>query len=152
MLVRPLARLLLAAPFVRDGVDAVHSPEPHLATARTSADIATRLLHTERLSDGQLRLIVRAHGALVVTAALGLALGKVPRSSALLLTGLTAPLVVAQQPFRSAVGRTEVPAFLRALGLLGGTMLAASDTAGRPSVGWRVRHAREERRAAHAED
>ena len=162
MVVRPLARALLAAPFVYDGIDVARHPAPHVAAARPTLDLATGLARRPALSDRDATRLVRAHGALTTLAGLTLAVGRAPRSSSLVLAALTLPLAVVHQPFSRA--RHDAPeegtpagagtpdrlrSFLRTLGLVGATLLGSVDTQGRPSVGWRVRRARDEHRAQH---
>lgn len=155
MLVRRLARPMLASWYVHDGLDAVRTPAPHVAVARPVADRVTSALGRAPLPDRTLAWAVRAHGAATVLAGAGLALGRAPRSSAAALAFLTLPLVVAQQPFtsRRTVDHERVTPFIHALGGLGAAVLTAVDLEGRPGVAWRVDKARRDRadRAAHEE-
>ena len=89
--------------------------------------------------------MVRAHGAVEVVAGSTLALGIAPRLSALTLLGALVPTTVAGHPFweeeePSTRGAQQVQ-FLKNLAIVGGLLLAAVDTAGRPSVGWWARRA-----------
>jgi len=151
MVVRPVARALLAAPFVYDGLDAARHPGEHAPVARPALDLVTGLARRAPLTPVELQRAVRAHGALTALAGLALASGKAPRTSALALALLTVPLAVARQPFgKHADGDTatnRLRPFLQTLALVGATALESADTQGRPSVAWRVRNAREERRA-----
>jgi uncharacterized membrane protein YphA (DoxX/SURF4 family) len=150
MLLRRVARPLLAAPFVYDGVQAALHPGEHIAAARGLTDTVTDRIGVKRLTDTQLSLVVRAHGAL--TAVLGVALGAglFPRLAAVKLAVLTAPLALAHQPFTSRGGeRSEKTVrFVRALGYTGAALLAGIDTEGKPDVAWRVRQARKEAKKA----
>ena len=121
MLVRRLARPMLASWYVHDGLDAVRTPAPHVAVARPVADRVTSALGRAPLPDRTLAWAVRAHGAATILAGAGLALGRAPRSSAATLALLTLPLVVAQQPLTSGrtVDRERVAPFVHALGGLG---------------------------------
>ncbi|QAY63303.1 DoxX family membrane protein [Xylanimonas allomyrinae] len=144
MLLRRVARPLLAAPFVYDGVQAALHPDEHVEAARGLADQATDRLGVARLTDAHLTLAVRAHGGL--TAVLGVALGAgfLPRLASLKLAALALPLAVVHQPF-TAKGpeRAEKTAkFVRALGAVGGALLAGLDTEGKPGLSWRVSNAR----------
>lgn len=152
MLLRHVARPLLAAPFVLDGLSAATRPGPHVEAAAAAADeIAGVAPGVPRLSRTQLTLLVRAHGAATAAAALLLAFHKAPRTAALALAALTVPLAVANEPFsRGTAPRTErVARFVRNLGSVGVALLVAADTEGRPGVRWRVEHARTERAARH---
>ena len=104
MLLRRLARPLFATWFVTEGIDALRRPVPHVADARAVLARVERARPDARVdvTDAQLTGIVRAHGAAVVTAGAMLALGKAPRTAALALAALTAPLVVATLPERGA--------------------------------------------------
>lgn len=146
MLVRRLARPLLATGYVTSGADAVRRPAEHVTTARPVVDRLTTALRLPRtLTDRELTMLVRAHGAATVGAALGLGLGRAPRTSATVLAALTAPLVITQQPFTGRrLDRERLGPFVQQLGALGAALLASADTAGQPSLGWRVRKARAE--------
>ncbi|QIK82904.1 DoxX family membrane protein [Sanguibacter sp. HDW7] len=147
MLVRRLARPMLASWYVHDGLDAVRAPAPHVAVTRPVADRVTSALGRDPLPDRTLAWAVRAHGAATILAGVGLALGRAPRSSAAALAALTLPLVVAQQPFTSPrkIDRERVGPFVHALGGTGAAILAAVDLEGRPGVAWRVDKARRDR-------
>jgi len=150
MLLRRTARPLLATWFVTEGLDAVRSPAAHVAAVRPCADAL--LAHSERAarpSDAQLRTIVQIHGALTAAAGVALALGKAPRTAALVLAGLTAPLGLASLPLpKSAKPSPEVrrerrDRLVRALAFTGAALLAGVDREGRPGVSWRLAQARE---------
>ena len=149
MLLRKIARPLLATWFIRDGLDAARHPGVHVVTARGAVDQATNALGRAPLTDRQLRTLVQVHGGLTATAGLCLAVGRTPRVAALTLAALSVPLAVAEQPFtagpRSRADRTEP--FVRRLGAIGAALLAGVDYEGRPGMGWRLEHARTERAA-----
>ncbi len=160
MLLRRIARPLFATWFVVEGLDVVRHPAAHAADARTALDAAdTRLPAAVRGSgatrgvlgfdptERQLRTAVQVHGAALAGAGLLLALGKAPRTAALALAALTAPLVVVnlpdkvhdRDPAARAARRTRL---VRAVSALGGALLAAADYEGRPGLTWRVQAAR----------
>ena len=100
MLVRRIARPLLATWFVGEGVDAVRRPAPHVA--RTEAawqELGRRIDLPATPSTAQLTTLVRVHGGFMTLAGLMLATGRAPRAAALVLAGLTVPLAVVNQPF-----------------------------------------------------
>ncbi|HMD46155.1 MAG TPA: DoxX family protein [Acidimicrobiales bacterium] len=135
--IRGIARPLLAALFVWGGIDEIRHPKDKL-------DLADRLLRQLRV-DQDPGSVVRAHGAVEVVAGSTLALGIAPRLSALTLLGALVPTTVAGHPFweeeePSTRGAQQVQ-FLKNLAIVGGLLLAAVDTAGRPSVGWWARRA-----------
>ncbi|MFI5776563.1 DoxX family protein [Nocardia sp. NPDC051570] len=154
MLIRRLARPLLATAFVVDGVDTLMHPEPR---AKAASALVTQ---GEQKLPGQMaaRLpsdpgkVVRINAAAQVGAGVLLALGRAPRLSALVLAATVVPATVTEQDFWNeqdpARRDAKRVAFLKDLGLLGGLMIAAADTEGKPSLGWRGRRAA--RRAAAA--
>jgi uncharacterized membrane protein YphA (DoxX/SURF4 family) len=149
MLLRKIARPLLATWFIYDGVDAARHPAAHALTARGPADQVTSQIGREPLTDRQLKIAIRTHGALTVTAGVNLAFGRTPRLAALALAALSVPLAVAEQPFTSgSVARGErTERFVRRLGAIGAALLAGIDTEGKPGVAWRVGHSRNTREA-----
>jgi putative oxidoreductase len=71
-------------------------------------------------------------------------LGRLPRLSALVLAAGTVPTTLAGHRFWEAEGAAkqgQIIHFLKNLGLIGGLLLAAVDTEGKPSVGYRARRA-----------
>ena len=107
--------------------------------------------------------LIRINGAVQVGAGLMLALGRFPRLSSALLAGSLVPTTLAghrfweeQDEMKRAQQRIH---FFKNLSMLGGLMLAAVDTEGRPGLAWRAQHAaqhasastRRTRRAARRE-
>jgi putative oxidoreductase len=147
MLVRRIARPLLAAPYVSDGVDALRNPQPHVAGAAPLVEKVTEQ------ADKQLPVQlpkdaaqwVKVIAGVKVAAGVLFALGRLPRLSALLLGATAVPTALAQHRFWEATDPQEranqTKHFLHSLGLLGGLLLAAVDTEGKPSVGYRARRA-----------
>lgn len=153
MLVRRVARPLLASWFLVAGVDAARRPGDHVVAARPVVDKTTRSAGLPRtLTDRELRAAVRVHGIATAVAASNLAVGRAPRTSGLALAALTAPLVLVHQPVTGRrLDREKIGPFVQQLGALGAALLAGADTAGTPSFGWRVRRARS-KVAAQASD
>lgn len=151
MLLRRIARPLLAAWFIGDAVSAVRSPQSHVELARTPVNKAVTTLGGEPLSDAQLRNVVRAEGVVTIFLGLGLALGKSPRACGLLLAATTVPHVIATAPVghkKDHEGRSRserVGPFLQKLGAVGAALLVAADTAGKPSMAYRVNKAKTQR-------
>lgn len=152
MLLRHIARPLLASSFIYDGVQAARKPSEHVAAAKTGSALATQALGAEPLSEKQVTTLVRAHGIATATAGTLLALGKAPRASAVALALLTLPLAVVNQPFTAP--KDERPArterFLRNLASVGAALIAGADLEGRPGLSWRVQQARAARAEAKA--
>ncbi|MFC4615375.1 DoxX family protein [Cellulomonas algicola] len=166
MLLRRIARPLFATWFVVEGLDVVRHPAVHAAHARAALDTvdarvpaavrgagATRGVLGLELTERQLRSAVQAHGAALAVAGGLLAIGKAPRTAALALAALTAPLVVVNLPDKGLDRDPVVKAerrtrLVRAVSALGGALLAAADYEGRPGLSWRV----QQHRAHHASD
>lgn len=144
--VRGLARVLLGGLFIAAGSQAVLNPDRY---ALTAAPVAQRVGPLLRRFDsrlpGETRQLVRATAAVQVAAGVMLASGNAPRSAAAVLAGTMLPAAVLGHPFwRAATAserRAEQVQFAKNLGLLGGLLLAAVDTAGAPSLRWRAGHA-----------
>jgi uncharacterized membrane protein YphA (DoxX/SURF4 family) len=143
MLLRRLARPLLASSFVYDGVQAAKNPAEHASAAREGAALVTERLGTSQLTEAQLATLVRVHGIATAVCGLALAVGKTPRTAALALAALTVPLAVVNQPFtaKGAEREEKTAKFVRNLGAIGATVIAGVDLEGRPGLSYRVSHA-----------
>ncbi|MDP9390766.1 MAG: DoxX family membrane protein [Actinomycetota bacterium] len=147
MLVRRIARPLLAAPFVYGGVSTLRKPQDRVPGARPVvekiADVADKQLPVQLPHD--VEQWVKADAAVKVVAGALLGLGRLPRLSALVLAGSLVPTTLAGHRFWEHTDPTErfgqISNFLKNSGLLGGLLLAAVDTEGKPSVGYRARRA-----------
>ena len=146
MLVRRIARPLLAATFVYGGIDTLRNPQLRVAPARPVvekvAEQADKQLPVQVPRD--VEQWVKIDAGVKVGAGALFALGKFPRLTATLLAGSIVPTTLAGHRFWEAEGATkqaQLVHFLKNLGLLGGLLLAAVDTEGKPSVGWRARRA-----------
>jgi len=111
--------------FVTGGVDALRHPGPRVEAVR-----AAGLEQPEKL--------VRANGAAQIVAGLGLATGRLPRLSALVLGASLVPTTYVGHPFWAEKDADQKAAqrvhFTKNLGLLGGLLLATADTGGRESL------------------
>ncbi len=160
MLLRRIARPLFATWFVSEGVDALRHPADHVAAARAMLDRLESAApgSTAGLTDSRLKGAVRLHGGAVALAATMLAVGRAPRTAALALAGLTAPLVLVNLPRRE--DRVALPAekaerrqrLIRALAFTAGAVLVGADYEGRPGLRWRIADAHDRRVAAHASE
>ena len=146
MLVRRIARPLLASTFVFGGIDTLRNPQSRVAGARPVVETITEQ------ADKQLPVTVprdveqwvKIDAGVKVGAGALFALGKFPRLTATLLAGSIVPTTLAGHRFWEAEGaakQAQLIHFLKNLGLLGGLLLAAVDTEGKPSVGYRARRA-----------
>lgn len=160
-LVRRVARPMLAAMFVVGGFDQLKHPGSKADTARPVVDrFGPRL----GLGDDT-EMLVRANGVAMVGAGTLLALGRLPRLSSAVLAATLVPTTLAahsywerQDPAEREKHKVQ---FLKNLGLLGGLLLAAVDTEGKPGLAYRAKLAgasaqrvtrtarREARHAAH---
>jgi putative oxidoreductase len=88
---------------------------------------------------------VRINGAVQLVAGSLLALGRLPRLSALAIAATLVPTTIAGHRFWEAGDDKDRAQqrihFLKNLSMLGGLLIAAGDTAGRPSLAWRSQHA-----------
>jgi uncharacterized membrane protein YphA (DoxX/SURF4 family) len=146
MLIRRIARPLLAATFIGQGVEALRNPKSAADAARSTLDgLGTLPEPVSARVPTDAETVARINGAVQVGGGLLLASGKLPRlaSAALAITVVPGSLGGhlfwnEVDPQRKAEGRR---AFLIDLSLIGGLIVAAVDTEGRPSLGWRGRRA-----------
>jgi putative oxidoreductase len=141
--VRRLARPLLASVFIVGGLDALRHPGSKVPAAEGVAmSIAAHVPHLPEDPEQ----LVRINAAVQVGAGVLLSLGRFPRLSSMLLAGSVIPTTLAahrfwevrDDPAKRAQQRIH---FFKNLGLLGGLLLAAVDTEGRPGLAWRAQHA-----------
>lgn len=153
--VRTAARALLSAIFVYDGVRAVINSEQYAPQAKRVTDRVTPLLEkTDPRLPTDPRTLVKINGAVQIAGGMMLATGHLTRPAAAMLAGALLPTTVAAHPFWSQDNpvdrRNHEIHFLKNLSLLGGLLLAAADTKGRPSLRWRASHlADETQRSVH---
>lgn len=132
---------MMAAMFVSGGLDQLRRPQTKAVQAEKVAEPIAHKLH---LPEDPVTL-VRLNGAVQVGAASMLAMGKLPRLSAIALGASLVPTTLAGHRFWEEYepGRrtTQRTAFLKNVAMLGGLVLAAADTEGRPSLSWRAKRA-----------
>ncbi|MGW0180190.1 DoxX family protein [Nocardia sp. NPDC003345] len=153
MLIRRLARPLLASTFVANGVETLMHPQSRVEEASNLVQKGQETLPSNIAGSlpSDPDILVKVTAAVQIAGGTLLALGKAPRPAALALAATVVPATVTEQnfwaetdPARKAAKRT---AFLKDMSLLGGLMIAAADTAGKPSLGWRGRRAAKRARA-----
>jgi putative oxidoreductase len=154
--IRLIARPMLASMFVVGGIDAVRNPTGKLPKAEKVTGKVPGLV--ERFAPGlpmpsDPATLVRINGGVQVLAALALATGRAPRLSALTLAATLVPTTYAGHPFweekDKAARAGQRVQFFKNVSMLGGLLLAAVDTEGKPGVAWRARRAaRDVRREA----
>ena len=147
MLVRRIARPLLASSFIYGGIDTLRNPQSRVPGARPVVEQITEA------ADKQLPVQVprdveqwvKIDAGVKVAAGTLFALGKLPRLSAVALSGSIVPTTLAGHRFWEHDDPKErfgqLSNFLKNAGLLGGLLIAAVDTEGKPSVGWWARRA-----------
>ena len=145
-LVRRLARPLLAAQFVWGGIDQLRKADVRAANAGpvVPALAGTSLGPVSLPSDPA--ALVRLNGGIMAAAGSLLAINRLPRLSALVLAGSIVPTTISGHRFWEAEDegekRFEIGQALKNAGLLGGLLITAVDTDGKPSLGWRAKRAR----------
>ena len=137
-LVRRVARPMLAAMFVVGGLDQLKHPGTKADTARP---LVEKLAPAIGLPDDT-ELLVRASGAAMVGAGAMLALGRLPRLASTVLAATLVPTTVAAHSFWNEqdpkVRAQQKVQFFKNVSLLGGLLIAAVDTAGKPGLAYRA--------------
>lgn len=134
-LARRAARAALAASFISGGLDQLRNPQPKVGPASPIAKpIADRVPQLPNDPES----LVKLDGAIKVVGGLGLVFGPFARPAALLLAGSLVPTTLAAHRFwettdpdQKVSDRVE---FFKNVSLVGGLLIAALDTGGRPSV------------------
>src|SRR5262245_5440200 len=139
---RAVARPMLASIFVVQGFETMLHPER--VAPRAEPVVRPLAEHVPGMPD-RTEDAVRINGAVQFTAGSLLALGIFPRLSALAIAATLVPTTVAGHRFWEAEDDKERAQqriqFLKNLAIFGGLLIAAADTAGRPSLAWRSRYA-----------
>jgi uncharacterized membrane protein YphA (DoxX/SURF4 family)/vacuolar-type H+-ATPase subunit H len=146
MLVRRVARPLLSAVFIGQGVEALREPDRAAETARPTAEGLQKLPPSaaSKVPKDPMTL-ARVTAGVQIGGGLLLATGRLPRLASAALAATVVPgslgghlFWTETDPQRKTQQRRE---FLTDLSLLGGLMIASVDTEGKPSLGWRGRRA-----------
>lgn len=153
MLIRRIARPMLASVFIASGIKALRNPELLAETAQPFVSKAQDVLPDEVVEPipSDTVTMVRINGAVQLGGGVLLAAGKFPRIAALGLAGSLVPTTLAGHDFWNKSDPQErqfhQTQFLKNVSLLGGLIITAVDTEGKPSLAWRSRKA-----AEHASD
>ena len=146
MLIRRVARPMLSAVFISRGVESLRSPKPAADATRQTLDGLSKLpdpVGTNVPSDAE--TVARVNAAVQIGGGLLLATGKFPRIASVALAASVVPGSLGGNAFwnQSDPQRKseERKAFITDISLLGGLIIAAVDTEGKPSLGWRGRRA-----------
>jgi putative oxidoreductase len=133
---------MLASIFIVQGYQTYRHPERVAARAEPVVrPLAERFPAVPAKTEDAVRL----NGAVQMAAGSLLALGRFPRLSALAIAATLVPTTLAGHRFWEAeeeAAKTQQRIhFLKNVSMLGGLLIAAADTAGKPSLAWRTRHA-----------
>jgi putative oxidoreductase len=157
--VRSTARTLIAMSFLTGGVRAMLHPDASVPDATPVVDRLVPLVkRVAPWAPTDPATLVRVNAGVQVAGGLLLASGRAPRLAAAALAAALVPRTLAEHAFWRAKDpaerREQRSQFVKSLGLLGGLLLAAVDTEGRPGLRWRAGHAADEvaRHAGHSVD
>ncbi|HEY0888338.1 MAG TPA: DoxX family membrane protein [Nocardioides sp.] len=155
---RLVARPLLSSIYLIGPVNALRDPSWAAGEATRVTDKVQPLVRSlgQRLGvpvPEKPETWVRLNAGLQIVAALGLATGRAPRTCAAVLAATTVPTTLAGHAFwdeeQPQNRRAQQLQFAKNASLLGGLIIAAGDTDGRPGLAWRAgRAAKDARRAA----
>ncbi|HLS48680.1 MAG TPA: DoxX family membrane protein [Actinomycetaceae bacterium] len=150
---RRLARPLLSATFIADGIDAVRDPQSHVDRVERITPLLQSVGVPPSLTRDPVSL-VRVSGGITTVAGLMLATGRKPRLAAAVLAAVHLPVMLANNPVWTARDREERAdmrrGLIRGVSLLGGLAIAALDRDGKPSLTWRAANHREHRQKVRA--
>ena len=147
MILRRVARPLLASIFIFGGINVLRNTQAHAKTAEpflTDAFDKLEGIVPEQVPRDPATL-VRIDAAVKIGAGLALASGKAPRLASFVLLGSLIPTTLAAHSFWTyqdpAEKKKQQAQFVKNASVAGGLLLAIADTAGKPSLGWRARRA-----------
>lgn len=137
---------MLSAVFIGRGVDALRSPKPAADAARPTLETLSKLpepVAAQVPSDAE--TVARINGVVQIAGGALLATGKLPRVASAVLALSVVPGSLGAHTFWNESDpqrrADERRALLTDVSLIGGLIIAALDTAGKPSLGWRGRQA-----------
>ena len=145
---RLIARPMLASMFVVGAVSALKNSEAHATAAKPVADRFVPL--AQKAAPGlpiptDARTLVRANAVAQLVGAAAVATGRAPRLGSAVLAASLVPTTLAGHRFweetEPAARKQQKVHFFKNVSMFGGLLLAAVDTAGKPGVAWRARHA-----------
>ena len=149
MIVRRIARPMLATVFIVGGIDSLRNPGAKAPAAEQAADKLPASVAEKVPTNPE--TLVKINAAVQVGAGALLAVGKAPRLASLVLAGSLVPTTAVGHAFWNVEDPAQRSAqriqFFKNLSLLGGLLIAAVDTEAKPSLGWRGRRA-----VRHAQD
>ncbi|OBB62549.1 MULTISPECIES: DoxX family protein [Mycolicibacterium] len=146
MLIRRIARPMLSAVFIGRGVEALRSPKPAADAAKPTIEGLSKLpdpVGTNVPTNPE--TVARITAGVQIGGGLLLASGKLPRLASAALAFSVVPGSLGGHMFWNETDperkADERRAFLTDVSLIGGLIIAAVDTEGKPSLGWRSRRA-----------
>ena len=141
-LVRRIARPLLAAPFIFEGVRTALRPEREIDVYPQAFEaVDSALAKTSAPGFVDVRAVIRASGAVAAGAGIMYATNRCPRAAAAALLVTTSVGWAGRRRVWELRGQErvqEIQSILSDAGLLGGVLLAVVDHDGRPSLGYQV--------------
>lgn len=155
MLVRRIARPMLASTFIFGGIASLRAPQPRAEAAEKIGVPDTALAKALHITSSE--QAVKVNAGIHIAAGLMLATNRLPRISALALAASLVPTTAAGHRFweekDKAKRANQQTHFFKNASLFGGLLIAAVDTEGRDSTVRRARRAarlaaKESRRAA----
>ena len=146
MLIRRIARPMLATTFITRGVEAMRSPKPAADATRSTLEGLSKLPDPVGANvPTNAETVAKVTAGVQIGAGLLLAAGRLPRLSSAALAVSVVPGSLGghafwneNDPVRKAAERK---ALFADVGLIGGLIIASVDTEGKPSLGWRGRRA-----------
>ena len=146
MLIRRIARPMLATTFITRGVDALRNPKPAADAARPTLESLSKLPDPVGPNvPTNAETVAKVTAGVQIGAGLLLATGRLPRISSAALALSVVPGSLGGHAFWNQSDPERKAAERRALltdvGLIGGLIIASVDTEGKPSLGWRGRRA-----------
>jgi uncharacterized membrane protein YphA (DoxX/SURF4 family) len=131
---------MIAAIFVIQGLDAFRHPAP---LAQRSSPLLDKAIPALGLPNDK-ELLVRANGVTQMVGGIMLATGFLPRLGAAAIAASLVPTTLGGHPFWTeedpAKRKTQRVQFLKNMAMMGGVLLAAVDTAGKPGLAWRAQN------------
>ena len=151
---------MLAALFIQGGIAALKAPQGHVQAAKPvidavspAVDKAVEIAPIDKRPDDV--TLVKIDAGVKIVAGSMLALGKFPRLASTALAASLIPTTLAGHRFWEETDEAKKAEqqihFFKNVGLLGGLLIAAADTHGKPSVAYRGRRAARRAQAAVAD-
>lgn len=146
-MIRKIARPMVAAVYIADGVDIIANTEKHVEGTKSILDRLRSVLPNDysRKLPNDPETVAKGIGATKTAAGSMLALGKAPRIAAGTLAVLSVPTILSRHAFWETQNEEEKAArrngFMTDLALLGGLFITSADTAGKPGLKWRANRA-----------